>query len=122
VYVVDPSVFVIDRSALGLDVSVSVAVLFPGLISVTPAGAVTVAVLTRSPVAPALTVAVTVNVAVPPDGRVTVALMLPFPLAGPVAPPAYAPVHVGDVSDAENASATVAPTTLDGPTLVATIV
>jgi hypothetical protein len=53
---------------------------------------------------------------------VTVALMLPFPLAGPAAPPAYVAVQVGEVSDAENVSATVAPVTLDGPAFDATIV
>src|SRR5262245_43002686 len=55
-----PSVLVIDRSPLGDRVSVSVAVLLPGVESVRMAGAVTVAVLTRSPVASAATVPVTV--------------------------------------------------------------
>ena len=58
--VVTPSVFVIERSAVGLRVSVSVAELLPGVGSVMPPGAVTVAVLTRVPVAVAETVAVTV--------------------------------------------------------------
>ncbi len=58
--VVTPSVFVIVRSAVGLSVSVSVALLLPGVGSVTPAGAVTVAVLASVPVAVAETVAVTV--------------------------------------------------------------
>src|SRR5581483_6457274 len=56
--VVLPSVLVICRSAWGVSVSVSVALLFPGLGSITPAGAVTVAVLLRLPVAPALMVPV----------------------------------------------------------------
>src|SRR5438876_405383 len=47
-YVVAPSVLVIARSACGAAVSVSVALLLPGVGSVTPAGAATVAVLTRS--------------------------------------------------------------------------
>ena len=58
--VVTPSVFVIERSAVGLRVSVSVAVLLPGVGSVMPPGAVTVAVLARVPVAVAETVAFTV--------------------------------------------------------------
>jgi len=53
VTVATPSVLVIDRSALSLSVSVSVALLLPGVGSVTPDGAATVAVLTRLPLAPA---------------------------------------------------------------------
>src|SRR5207247_1702446 len=44
-----PSVFVIDKSVCEACVSVSVAVLLPGVTSITPAGAVIVAVLTRFP-------------------------------------------------------------------------
>ena len=50
---VTPSVLVIARSALAPSVSVSVAELLPGVGSVTPAGAVTVAVLLSVPVAAA---------------------------------------------------------------------
>ena len=50
---VTPSVLVIDRSALAPSVSVSVAELLPGVGSVTPAGAVTVAVFDSVPVAAA---------------------------------------------------------------------
>ena len=49
-----------DRSAEGATVSVSVAVLFPGVGSVIPAGAPTVAVFTRLPLAEAEMLAVTV--------------------------------------------------------------
>ena len=49
--VVTPSVFVIARSACGVSVSVSVAELLPGVGSVTPAAAVTVAVFESVPVA-----------------------------------------------------------------------
>src|SRR6478735_3498732 len=49
VAVVTPSVLVIPRLALGDSVSVSVALLLPGTGSVTPAGAVTVAVLLSDP-------------------------------------------------------------------------
>src|SRR4051794_31667463 len=44
-----PSVLVMDRSARGVRLSVSVALLLPGVGSVTPAGGVTVAVLAREP-------------------------------------------------------------------------
>ena len=50
---VTPSVLVMPRSALALRMSVSVALLLPDVGSVTPAGAVTVAVLERMPVAAA---------------------------------------------------------------------
>src|SRR3954463_10123946 len=53
VAVVTPSVLVIERSAEAPRVSLSVALLLPGVGSVTPAGAVTVAVLLRVPVAAA---------------------------------------------------------------------
>src|SRR3954463_8682244 len=59
VYVVDPSVLLIDRSLTNLAVSVLVALLLPAA-SVTPSGALTVAVLTRSAVAAGLVWATTV--------------------------------------------------------------
>src|SRR4051794_41318600 len=52
---VTPSVLVTERLADGARVSESVALLLPGVGSVTPAGAATVAVLVRVPVAGALT-------------------------------------------------------------------
>ena len=58
--VATPSDFVMVKSAVGLMVSVSVAELLPGVGSVTPPGAATVAVLTSVPVAVAESVAVTV--------------------------------------------------------------
>src|SRR5260221_626108 len=58
-YTVCPFVFVIERSACAV-VSVSVAELLAGLGSVTPAGAVTVAVFDSVPVAAGLMVAVAV--------------------------------------------------------------
>src|ERR1051326_1411083 len=60
VAVAEPSVLVICRSAFGVSGSRSVALLFPVLLSVTAAAAVTVAVLLRLPVADDLTVADTV--------------------------------------------------------------
>ena len=91
VIVVVLSVLVIDRSACGMIVSVSVALLSAGFGSVVPIGAVTVAVLASEPVAVAASVAVTVMVALPPDGRLTVALTLPVPVAAAAgAPPGRA--------------------------------
>jgi hypothetical protein len=58
--VVWPSVLVTDRSASGVSVSESVALLFPGVGSTVPAGAVTVAVLSSVPVAAGSIVAVSV--------------------------------------------------------------
>ena len=58
--VVTPSVFEIDRSAVGVKVSVSVAELLPGVGSVYPDGTETLAVLAIEPVAEAETVPVTV--------------------------------------------------------------
>ena len=54
------SVFVTCTSAEAVSVSVSVALLLPGVGSVTPPGAVTVAVFDRLPVAEAAMVAFTV--------------------------------------------------------------
>ena len=88
-----------------------------------PDGTVTVAVLTRLPVAPADTVPVSVNVAVPPLRRSTVVPMLPLPEGAPHALPADAThVHAGVVIAAGTASVTVAPITALGPLLLATIV
>jgi hypothetical protein len=117
-----PSVFVIDKSPVGVNVSVSVAELFAGVGSVTAAGTATVAVLTRLPVAIVEIVDVRVNVAVPPGASVTVALMLPLPEAGQVEPAEAAHVHVAPARLAGNVSVTVAPVTVDGPAFEATIV
>src|SRR5215471_8860408 len=101
--------------------SVSVAELLPGVGSVTPAGAVTVAVLTRLPVAPALMVSVTVKVTEPPTGRLTVSLMAPVPDAAPQVPP-LVPAHVQlrAVTPVGSGSATVAPVTALGPVALLT--
>ena len=114
-------VFVTARSACGVTATVSVDVLFAGLVSVTPAGAATVAVFTRFPVAAADNVAVTVKVTLPLTGRFTLALMFPEPLAGHVPPPAPAQVQLMLLSVAGNVSATVAPVTALGPLFDATI-
>ena len=118
---VTPSVFVIDRSAVGaIWVSLSVALLLPGG-SFSPAGAVTVAVFVIVPEA-AVTVAVAVNVAVPPFRRLTLALRLPLPLAGQLDPAEATHVQVTLATWAGKLSVTVAPVTALGPALLATIV
>ena len=58
--VVRPSVLEIDRSAVGVKVSVSVAVLLAELVSTTPAGAAMVTVLANEPVAVDDTATITV--------------------------------------------------------------
>jgi hypothetical protein len=113
---------VIERSPVGVNVSVSVAELLPGVGSVTEAGAATVAVLDRLPVAVVAIVAVSVKVAVPPGASVTEALMLPLPDAGHVDPADAAQVHVAPDNVAGKVSVTVAAVALEGPLLVATIV
>ena len=72
----------------GVNVSESVAPLLPGRGSVTPAGAVTLAVLESVPVASGAMLAVTVYVTVAPTGMSTVSLIWPLPLVvKPAAPP-----------------------------------
>src|SRR3954463_4947834 len=109
------------RSALAPSVSGPVAELLPGVGSVTPAGAVTVAVLLSVPVANAEIEQLAVYVALPPLGRLTVSLRLPEPEAVQVPPPAPAHVQV-QVSEAGNVSATVALVALLGPALLAVTV
>ena len=118
---VRPSVLVIDRSATGLSVSVSVAVLLPATGSVTPPGAAMVTVLARVDVAAGDTVAEIVNVAEPPTVRSMLARMSPLPVAGQL-PPVAVQVQVAASSSAGRRSVTVAPATTDGPALVATMV
>jgi len=111
-------------------VSVSVALLFAGLVSVTPAGAVTVAVLDRVPAAALVErlPLVVVKVTVAPTGILTVRLMLPLPVDEPlqVAPPVV--VHVQLMVPLRafvpvgKLSTTVAPVTALGPALLATMV
>jgi hypothetical protein len=117
-----PSVFVTDRSAVGTSVSVSVAESLPATGSVTPTGAVTVAVLTRLPVASGSTSAVSVYVADEPAGRSTTSAMSPVPAGAHVAPAAPVHVHVTFDRMAGTTSSTDAPETSDGPALATTIV
>ena len=117
-----PSVLVIARSPVGVNVSVSVAELLAAVGSVTETGTATDAVFAKVPVAVVAMVDVNVNVAVPPGARVTDALMLPLPDAGQVEPADAAHVHVVPDKIAGTVSVTVAPVTVDGPALEATIV
>src|SRR5437870_1764204 len=115
------------RSATGAAVSVSVALLLLVLLSVVPLGAVTVAVLTRLPVAEDLAVPVTVKTTeLPaPAAILTVALrLLPEPLPPLVteAVPVVLDVHVTPVRFAGMVSATLAPTASLGPVLVTVMV
>src|SRR5438132_431421 len=111
------------KSALGPRVSVSVALLLPGVGSVTPAGAATEAVLVSDPVAAGSMFPVRVYVAVPPTGRWSVVLMLPVPLAAPQLEPADAThAQVAPVRAAGTVSVTPAPMTELGPLLVTMIV
>ena len=121
VAVVPPSVFVTARSATTATVSVSVALLLPGVGSVTPPGVVTVAVLDNVPVAAAEIVHDAVYVTEPPTGKLAASLMLPEPLAVQMPPPAPTHVHV-HVKDAGNVSAIVEPGASLGPALLAVIV
>src|SRR5262249_49869834 len=69
---VTPSSLVMDRSDWGARLSVSVALLLVGLVSVTPGGVLTEAVLARVPVAEGPTWAVKVKVTLALTGRSTV--------------------------------------------------
>src|ERR1700751_4740542 len=106
------------RSETSEGVSVSVAVLLAVLESVVPAGAVTVAVFTRLPVAEDRAVPDTVKtteLAGPPCGILTVALRLlpePLPPLLTEALPVVEEVQVTPVSVDGMVSATVAPVTV----------
>jgi hypothetical protein len=80
---VAPSVLVTDRSTSGVSVSVSVSVLSAVLVSVVPAGGVTVAVVTRLPVAAGSTSTWKKKVTVSPLFRSTVVARASVPLRGP---------------------------------------
>src|SRR5712675_2465934 len=105
-----------------LSVSESVAELFAGVLSVTPAGAVTVAVLLSVPVARPEIVQVEVYVTLPPAGRLTVLLMLPANVPAVQVPPPAPTQVVLQVSVAGKVSATVAPVAALGPALLAVMV
>src|SRR5439155_1715119 len=87
--------------AARLTVSVSVALLFSGVGSVTPAGAATLAVLAIVPVASPAMLAFTVKVTLPPEGSVGMTIPAPcisatvvFGTVGHTAPLLALPVNV----------------------------
>src|SRR5262245_11455606 len=113
------------RSARGVRLSVSVALLLPWVGSVTPGGGVTVAVLVREPVAEGSIWTVKVKVTVALTGRLTVVTRASMPLFGPVTlpPPLLSvTVQVAAVTPVGRESATLAPVTALGPLLLTTMV
>ena len=122
--VVCPSVLLTDSAAVDVIAVVSVAALSALFVSVTPAGAETVAVFTTEPTVEPAIVPVTVNCTDPLTPRSTVALMLPA--TGPAVsqwPPAPAAhVQVAPSSAAGSVSTTTASDAHEGPALVTTIV
>ena len=127
---VTPSVLVIARSAARVTVSTSVALLLPGVGSVTPAGAVIVATLVMLPVAPLWTLALTVKVTEPPAGKVGTKMPAPCISAtvvlgtvGHAAPPLALPqVTLATFRFATAPSLKIAPFAVEGPVLLTTIV
>lgn len=118
----EPSVFVIDRSAIGPSVLVSVAELFVVVGSFEPTGAATEAVLLSEPDPVGEIEAANVNVTEPPTGTFTVALIEPDPDAGQNAPTLAEHVHVAALSALGSVSVTVAPVAAEGPAFVTRIV
>src|SRR5690349_20657851 len=115
------------RSATSVMLSMSVAVLLFRLLSVSPSGGVTVAVLTSVPVAVGLMLAEKEKVTLAPTGRSTLVLKAPVPLLGLpelIAPPPLAPTKVQKslVTWAGMASKTLAPVEALGPLLLTTMV
>ena len=90
----------IERSAVGVNESTSVAELLPAVGSTIPAETAADAVLLNVPVAAALTAATTVNVAVAPTGRLTVVLIDPLPEVDVQPAPALG-AQVHEVNEAE---------------------
>jgi hypothetical protein len=121
-------VFVIVRSGCDVIVSVSVALLFPGVGSLVPDGVAILATFTMLPEAPA--VPVTLKVTLPPLGSVGITIPVPcinatvvLPTAGhaalPVADPHVTPVTVRLLTAGSVKTAPLAP---EGPPLLTTIV
>jgi hypothetical protein len=117
-----PSDFVIDTSARGASVSVSVAESSDGSVSFVPTGGVTVAVFANVPVAVDEIAPTTVYATLAPTGIVTASLMEPEPLEVHEAPDEATHVHVALVSALGIVSVTLAPITFDGPALFTTMV
>lgn len=116
-------VLVIDKSEVGVSVSVSLAELFAGLGSVIPVGAATVAMFVIVPVAVLNTEVATIKVAVPFGNKFTVVLMFTFPAAlAQLEPEEVVQVHERETRLAGRISVTCAPTTALGPTFDTTMV
>src|SRR5688572_6029624 len=110
------------RLAAGVSITELVAALLAVSGSTAPAGAVTVAVLTSTPVAFAAITPVTMNVARSPASSETVVARLPEPERAAQPDPASAvQVQTGATSTTGNRSVTLAPVTGLGPMLVTTI-
>jgi hypothetical protein len=117
-------VLTMERSACGVSVSTSLALLLFGFGSIVPTGTVIVAVFVSKLVADAETVAVIVNVAVPLVAvKFTVVLILPLPFnVAQLEPVDAAQVQTGLISAEGIVSLTTAPTTGLGPVFVTTTV
>src|SRR5262249_22618068 len=103
----------------GMSVSVSVAVLLAGVVSNNPGGGLTVAVLTKAPVAGGLSWATAVKMAGPAGSRGTGGEMLPMPVAAPTLEPAEATaVQLTELMADGNRSVTVEATAVLGPALL----
>src|SRR5262245_51827486 len=90
-----------------------------------PPGGVTLAMLTRLPVAVGSSWAVKLKVTVAPTGTLTVVARAPVPLVGPVTTPPPLPrlaVQVAAVTPAGRGSASAAPLAALGPALRTTMV
>jgi hypothetical protein len=108
----------IETSAVGVSVSMSLALLLAEVGSVTPAGAATAAVFVNEPVAVDETATMTLYVTVAPVAMVAVVEIGIEPDADPqVAPAVAAHVHEPDVAPTGSASVTGALTAVDGPAL-----
>src|SRR5262249_4720344 len=113
-----PSLLVMDRSACGVSVSVSVELLLPGLGSVTPLGGLTVAVLLSVPVSAGSIARVRSKLTLSPGARVPVGK-----LTGLVAASKRARfVAKTTVVPGGSRSLMLAPVTVLGPWLVTVIV
>src|SRR5579871_6198291 len=107
------------RSAWGVNWLVSVA------LAGGPTGGVTVAVLTRVPVAVGSIWTVKLKVKVAPTGTSMVVSRAPLPLVGPVTlppPVSLTNVQLADVTPAGSGSDSVAPVVALGPALLTTMV
>ena len=111
-----------ERSPDAASVSVSVALLFAALGSLTPPPTATVAVLGRLPVAAESMLQVAVYVTLPLTGKLTVSPRLPLPDAVQLPPPAPTQVQLTLVHAAGKLSVTVEPGAAEGPALLAVIV